>query len=177
MKLLFDLFPIILFFAAYKLGDIYTATLVAIAATIGQIAWLMLRGRKVEPMQWMSLIIIVVFGGMTLFFRDETFIKWKPTVLYGVFALALLLAKPLTGKHPLQALMGSQMQLPEAVWAKVTYAWVAFFVFMAVLNQFVAHYYSLDTWVNFKMFGSLGLTFVFVMAQALWLSRHIKDAG
>jgi intracellular septation protein len=177
MKLLFDLFPIILFFVAYKFGDIYTATGVAIAATVGQIAWLMLRGRKVEPMQWMSLILIVVFGGMTLLFRDETFIKWKPTVLYGVFAAGLLLAKPLTGKHPLQALMGAQMQLPDAIWARVTYAWVAFFIVMAALNLFVANNFSLDTWVNFKMFGSLGLTAVFVIGQALWLSRHMKDAS
>jgi len=144
MKLLFDLFPIILFFV-------------------------------VEPMQWASLGIIVVFGGMTLLFHDETFIKWKPTVLYGLFAAALLLTQPLTGKQPLKAMMGGQLDLPEPVWSRLTLAWVAFFVAMAALNLLVAYRFSLDAWVNFKLFGSLGLTFAFVLLQGLWLSRHLKE--
>lgn len=175
MKLLFDLFPILLFFLAYKFGDVYIATGVAIAATIAQIAWLKLRARKVEPMQWASLGIIVVFGGMTLLFRDETFIKWKPTVLYLLFAAALAVTGRLTGKQPLKAVMGSQLELPDAVWARLTQAWVGFFLAMAALNLFVAYRMSLDAWVNFKLFGSLGLTFLFVLAQGLWLGRHMKD--
>lgn len=177
MKLIFEFFPIILFFAAYKLGDIYTATVVAIGASLAQIAWLKYRGQRVEPMQWISLAIIVLFGGMTLLFRDETFIKWKPTVLYGLFAAGLLLTERLTGKHPLKAMMGAQMRLPDAIWARLTLAWIVFFVFMALLNLFVAYQFSLDTWVNFKMFGSLGLTFAFVILQALWIGRHVKDAS
>lgn len=175
MKLLFDLFPILLFFLAYKYGDVYLATGVAIAATIAQIAWLKLRSRKVEPMQWASLGIIVVFGGMTLLFRDETFIKWKPTVLYLLFAGALLFTGHFTGKQPLKAVMGTQLELPDAVWARLTQAWVVFFLVMAVINLFVAYRMSLDAWVNFKLFGSLGLTLIFVLAQGLWLSKHMKE--
>jgi intracellular septation protein len=177
MKLLFDLFPILLFFAAFKLADIYVATGVAIAATVVQIAWLKLRGRKVEPMQWASLAIIVVFGGMTLLFRDETFIKWKPTVLYGLFAGALLLAPRLTGRNPLRAMMGSQIALPEAIWTRLTLAWAGFFAAMGVLNLFVAYTFALEIWVDFKVFGTLALTLVFVVLQAMWIGRHVQDPG
>jgi len=175
MKLLFDLFPIILFFLAYKLGDIYWATGIAILATIGQILWLKLRAKTIETTHWLSLGVIVVFGGMTLLFRDETFIKWKPTVLYAAFALALLLTPVLTGKQPMKALMGSQLTLPESVWRQLNWMWLVFFVVMGLANLFVAYTFSLDTWVNFKLFGSLGLTVVFVILQGLWLSRHIKQ--
>jgi len=175
MKLLFDLFPIILFFLAYKLGDIYWATGIAILATLGQILWLKLRAKTIETTHWLSLGVIVVFGGMTLLFRDETFIKWKPTVLYAAFALALLLTPVLTGKQPMKALMGSQLTLPESVWRQLNWMWLVFFVVMGLANLFVAYTFSLDTWVNFKLFGSLGLTVVFVILQGLWLSRHIKQ--
>ena len=177
MKLLFDLLPIVLFFVAYKVWGIYAATGVAIAATVLQIGWLKARGKKVEPMQWASLGIIVVFGGMTLFFQDETFIKWKPTVLYGVFAVALLGAERLTGRNPLQAIMGAQVSLPAPIWQRLTYAWTIFFVGMAALNLFVAYSFPLDTWVDFKLFGTTGLTFAFVIAQAFWIGRHVQDAS
>jgi intracellular septation protein len=175
MKLLFDLFPILLFFAAFKLADIYVATGVAIAATVLQIAWLKLRGRAVEPMQWASLGIIVVFGGMTLLFHDETFIKWKPTVLYGLFAAALLLAPMLTGKNPLRAIMGTQLALPPRIWQRLTWAWAGFFAAMGALNLFVAYRFPLETWVDFKVFGTLGLTIAFVIVQALWISRYAEE--
>lgn len=175
MKLLFDLLPILLFFIAYKVWGIYVATGVAIAATVLQIGWLKARGKKVEPMQWASLGIIVVFGGMTLFFHDETFIKWKPTVLYVCFALALLGAQRFTGRNPLQAIMGAQVTLPAPVWQQLTYAWATFFVGMAALNLFVAYSFSLDTWVDFKLFGTTGLTLAFVVIQAFWIGRHTQD--
>lgn len=177
MKLLFDLLPILLFFVAYKIWGIYVATGVAIAATVLQIGWLKARGKKVEPMQWASLGIIVVFGGMTLFFQDETFIKWKPTVLYGVFAVALLGAERVTGRNPLQAIMGAQITLPSPIWQKLTFAWVTFFVGMAALNLFVAYSFPLDIWVDFKLFGTMGLTFAFVVAQSFWIGRHAQDAN
>jgi intracellular septation protein len=175
MKLLFDLFPILLFFSAFKLADIYVATGVAIAATVLQIAWLKLRGRAVEPMQWASLGIIVVFGGMTLLFHDETFIKWKPTVLYGLFAAAMLLAPRLTGKNPLRAIMGSQLALPPRIWQQLTWAWAGFFAAMGALNLFVAYRFPLETWVDFKVFGTLGLTVVFVIVQAVWIGRYAEE--
>jgi len=175
MKLLFDLFPIILFFAAYKLADIYVATGVAIATTIAQIVWLRGTRKPVENMQWASLAIIVVFGGMTLLLKDETFIKWKPTVLYGLFAATLLGARLMAGRNLIRSMMGKQMTLPDGVWDRLNLAWVLFFVFLGVLNLFVAYRFPTDTWVNFKLFGTLGLTLAFVVAQALYVGRHVQD--
>jgi len=174
MKFFFDLLPVILFFAAYKAVDVYVATWVAIAATIGQIAWLKARGRPIETMQWVSLVLIVVFGGMTLLFRDETFIKIKPTVLYALFAVSLLLAERVIGRNPLRAMMGAQFDVPDAIWQRLTWLWAGFFAVMSALNFYVANHFSLDFWVNFKLFGTLGMTFVFIVAQGLWLARHIK---
>jgi intracellular septation protein len=177
MKLLIDFFPIILFFAASKLWDIYVATGVAIMATIVQIAWLRLRHGKVEPMQWLSLGVIVLFGGATILAQDETFIKWKPTVLYWLMAGALLVGQVLFGKNLLKALMGSQMELPEPAWRVMNWSWIAFFALMGVLNLWVAYHFDTNTWVNFKLFGGLGLMAVFVVAQAVYLSRYVKADG
>ena len=175
MKLLFDLFPVLLFFIAFKLSDIYVATAVAIGASIVQIGWLKLRQKPIEPMQWASLIIIVVFGGMTLFLRDETFIKWKPTVLYGAFAVALGVARWMLGRNLIKAMMGSQIALPAEVWERINLAWMGFFVVMGVLNIYIAYNFSTDFWVNFKTFGTLGLTIVFVLLQALYMGRHVEQ--
>ncbi len=174
MKLLFDFFPIILFFIVFKIGGIYAATAVAIAATFAQIGWVWFRHRKVEPMLWLSLAVVVVFGGATLLFHNDTFIKWKPTVLYWLFAAILAGAQVLQGKNLMRSLMGKQMQLPDPIWTKVNWSWVAFFAFMGVLNIAVAYNFSTDLWVDFKLFGSLILTLVFVVGQSLLLSRHMK---
>ncbi|TXL67111.1 septation protein A [Zeimonas arvi] len=175
MKLLFDLFPIILFFVAYKLVDIYAATAVAIAASFAQIGWLKLRAKPIEPMQWTSLAIIAVFGGLTLLWHDETFIKWKPTVLYGLFALVLAGGRLFFGRDLIRAVMGKQLSLPDPVWARLNLAWMLFFAVMAVLNIAVAYSFSTDAWVNFKLFGTLGLTLVFVIAQGFYLSRFLEE--
>ena len=176
MKLLLDFFPILLFFAAFKLWGIYVATGVAIAATVAQIAWLKVSTGKVEPMQWLSLGIIVVFGGATILAHDETFIKWKPTVLYwlmgGVLAAGLLVFR----KNLLKSLMGAQLDLPEPAWRAMSWSWIAFFAVMGVLNLWVAFNFDTNTWVNFKLFGGLGLMALFVVAQALYLGRYVKDA-
>ncbi|HRO58008.1 MAG TPA: septation protein A [Burkholderiaceae bacterium] len=177
MKLLFDLFPIILFFVAYKLVDIYVATGVAIVASIVQIAWLRVSGKTIEPMQWASLGIIVVFGGMTLLFQDETFIKWKPTVLYGLFAGVLAGGKLFFGRDLIRAVMGKQLSLPDPIWQRLNLAWMFFFLVMAVLNIVVAYGFSTDTWVNFKLFGTLALTLAFVLAQGFYLGRFIQEEG
>ncbi|MBN9460912.1 MAG: septation protein A [Burkholderiales bacterium] len=175
MKLLFDLFPIILFFIAFKLADIYVATGVAIVASVVQIAWLKAMRRPIEGMQWASLGIIVVFGGMTLLFHDETFIKWKPTVLYGLFAAVLAASRALFGRNLIKSMMGKQLALPEPVWQRLNVAWALFFVAMAALNLLVAYRFSTDTWVNFKLFGTMGLTIVFVFAQAFYVGRHVQE--
>ncbi len=175
MKFLIDFFPILLFFVAFKVWGVYVATGVAIAATIAQIIYLRIKNGKVEPMQWISLGLIVVFGGATLISHNDTFIKWKPTVLYWVMAAALLGSQWLMGKNLIQKLMSAQVQLPQPVWDKLNYSWAIFFVLMGALNIWVAHQFDLDTWVTFKMFGGLGLMVVFVVAQAMYLSRHIQE--
>lgn len=175
MKFLFDLFPVILFFAAFKMADIYVATAVAIGATFVQIGLLALLRRKIEPMLWISLGIIVVFGGATLVLRDEAFIKWKPTVLYWLFGAALALAELLLRRNLIRSMLGAQVQLPEAVWRKLNWSWAAFFGFMGIANLLVAFNFSTDQWVNFKLFGATGLMLAFVIGQAMYLSRHMEE--
>ena len=175
MKLLIDFFPIILFFAAFKFAGIYVATGVAIAATVVQIIYLRLRNGKVEPMQWVSLGVIVVFGGATLLAHNETFIKWKPTVLYWLMGGTLLVGQLVFRRNFIKRLMGAQLELPDPIWRQLNWAWTGFFAAMGVLNLWVAYTFDTDTWVNFKMFGGIGLMLAFVVGQALFLGRHLKD--
>ena len=177
MKLLFDLFPVILFFAAFKLGDIYIATAVAIIATFAQIGWVWFKHRKVDTMLWVSLGIIAVMGGLTLLLHDETFIKWKPTILYWSFALALGTSKLLLKKNLIRTLLAEQLTLPENIWQRLNWSWFGFFLFMGFANLAVAFAFDLstDTWVNFKMFGGMGLMLVFALGQGLFLSKYIED--
>ena len=174
MKLLIDFFPIILFFAAFKLWGIYVATAVAIVATVAQILWLRRSRGKVEPMQWVSLAVIVLFGGATIALQNETFIKWKPTVLYWLMGGTLAAGQLFFRKNLLKTLMGSQLDLPEPAWRVTNWSWVAFFAVMGVLNLWVAYTFDTDTWVNFKLFGGMGLMIVFVIGQALYLGRYMK---
>lgn len=197
-KLLFDLFPVIVFFIAYKIGDanaeatralmagmglplmggagekpgIYLATLVAIIASFAQIGWVKLSGRKVEVMLWVSLGIIVLFGGATLWLHDESFIKWKPTVLYWIFA-SIIFGAAAFGRNVIKSLMGAQMELPAPAWSRLNASWGGFFAVMGVANLFVAFNFSTDAWVNFKLFGSLGLMLVFVIGQSVMLTKYL----
>lgn len=177
MKFLFDLFPVILFFIAFKFSGIYVATGVAIAATFAQIAWVWLRHRKVDAMLWISLVIICVFGGMTLLLHDETFIKCKPTVLYWSFAGALAGSQLFFGKNLIRSLLEPQMALPDKVWQQLNWSWTGFFVFMGVANLAVAFAFGLSTdlWVDFKLFGGIGLIFAFALVQAGLLAKHLKE--
>ena len=200
MKLLFDLFPVILFFVTFKfsgnnpesaadlvgtlLGSaavdvkqapILLATIVVIVATVAQIAWVHFRHGKVDKMLWVSLVLVVVFGGMTLIFQDETFIKWKPTILYWVFAASMAFASLVLKKNPVRAMLGEQLTLPDPVWGKVNLSWVGFFLFMGALNLFVAFNFPTDTWVNFKLFGGMGLLLLFVLGQGLMLSKYVEE--
>lgn len=178
MKFLFDLFPIILFFVAFKLGDIYTATIVAMIATIGQILWVYYRHRKIDAMQWISLVMIVVFGSLTIFLHDKTFIQLKPTALYWLFSGALFISAQFFRKNWIQVLMGKQVTLKEksahSVWHQLNMAWAAFFFVMGALNLYIAFEFSEETWVNFKLFGSTGLLLLFIIIQGVWLSKHME---
>ncbi len=175
MKFLFDLFPVILFFVAFKFYGIYVATAIAMGATVAQIAWVWLRHRKVDPMLWVSFGVIAVFGSATLLLQDETFIKWKPTVLYWLFAATLTVAQVVFRKNLIRAMMGKQMQLPAPAWTRLLWSWAGFFGFMGVANLYVAFNYPTDFWVNFKLFGGMGLMFAFVIVQAVFLSRHLEQ--
>lgn len=207
MKFLFDLFPVLLFFgvfswagknpekaqamadsylsvfvgnagAAADTAPILLATAVAIIATVAQIIYLKLMKRKVEPMLWISLIIIVIFGGATIYFASEEFIKWKPTVLYWLFGVALFISNLAMGKNLVRLMMEKQIRLPDFVWGRLNYAWVAFFMVMGVINLYVAFWggFATSTWVSFKLFGGMGLMFVFVVGQSIYLARYMRDA-
>lgn len=199
MRFLFDLLPVILFFAAYRwagsdaaaaaalLGDIglagigermapiLLATSVAIAATVAQVGWLLALRRRVDTMLWLSLALIVVMGGLTLWLQDPAFIMWKPTLLYWTFAITLAGSAWLLRRNLMQTLMGEQLQLPPAVWARLNLAWVAFFAVMGALNLYVARHFDEATWVSFKLYGGIGLMLLFVAAQGVWLSRHMPQ--
>jgi len=204
MKLLFDFLPILLFFATFKLAEgrkewaaqfatehfgflvsggnvgpneapVLLATVVVIVATLAQVGILLARGRKVDLMLWVSLGLIVVLGGLTIWFHSETFIKWKPSGLYWAMGLALWVSQVFFRKNLLQLFIGSQMQLPALIWQRLNVAWIAFFAFMGLLNMYVAFSFPTAVWVDFKVFGALGLTLVFTIAQGIYLSRHIKD--
>ena len=175
MKFLFDLFPVILFFVAYKFADIYIATGVAIGATFVQIGWVHFRHGKVDKMLWVSLGLITVFGGMTLLLHDPTFIKWKPTVLYWLFAVVLLGSALLFNKNLIRAMMEKQVTLPERVWSNLNLAWAGFFAGMGALNLYVAYNFSESDWVNFKLFGGMGLMLAFIVAQGLLLAKYVEE--
>lgn len=174
MKFLFDLFPVILFFITFKIHGIYAATAVAIVATFAQIGWVWFRYRKVDTMLWMSLVIIAIFGSATLILQDETFIKWKPSVLYWLFAIVLFLAHVLFKKNLIRTMMKEQIKLPEQIWGRLNTSWAAFFASMGAANLHVAYNYSTETWVNFKLFGFMGLMLAFVVLQGLLLAKYVE---
>jgi intracellular septation protein len=175
MKFLFDFFPILLFFVAYKFFDIYTATAVAIAASFIQVGWFWLQHRRVEKMLIITLVMVTVLGGATLIFQDETFIKWKPSVVNWLFGIAFL-GSQFIGKKPIiQRMMEASIEMPEKVWFHLNSAWSIFFIAMGFLNLYVAYNFDTDTWVNFKMFGMIGLTFLFIIGQGFFIGRYVKS--
>jgi len=205
MKLLFDLLPVILFFVTFKVAGSYPqqslalagstlgwmvgdgtvpanqapillATAVAIIASIVQVGSVLARGRRVDPMLWVSLGVIVVFGGATIWFHDETFIKWKPSILYWLFGASLLAGHLVWKKNLLHTLLGTQLEVPSPVWDRLLWAWIVFFALMGIANLAVAYSVPTDTWVNFKLFGLFGLTIVFTLGIGIYLSRHMKEA-
>jgi intracellular septation protein len=191
MRFLADYFPLLIFFVAFKWQGIWVATGAAIAASVVQIAWFHWRG-SVSPVHWLSLAIIVVFGGATLWLRDETFIKWKPTVLYLAFG-AVLAGGKLLWRRDLLAVVMKEIALPGRVWTRVTWSWVGFFAAMALANWYIAFHLAPvicsrqeltptdlracanDVWVNFKVWGGIGLFFAFALVQGLFLARHMTE--
>ena len=173
MKVLLDFLPLVLFFAAYKLWGIYAGTAALMAATVVQMAIVYALEKKLSLMHRATLVLILVFGTLTLVLQDERFIKWKPTVLYGALAVVLAVALWGYGKNFLKIMLGAQIPLPDAVWQRLTVAWVLYSVFMAVLNGVMAALFSTDAWANFKLWG-FAFPVVFVLGQGVYLMRHIE---
>jgi intracellular septation protein len=203
MKILFDFLPIALFFGMFKYAEghkdwaastatewlgfmvsggavgpaeapVLLATVVVIVATLAQIVWIKARGRKVDTMLWISLGLVTVLGSATIYFHSENFIKWKPTVLYWVMGGSLLLGQLLFNKNGIKSVMGAQMTLPDPVWRTVNFSWAGFFAVMGFVNLWVAFNFPTSTWVNFKLFGGMGLMLVFVLLQAVFLNKYIQ---
>lgn len=175
MKFLFDFFPILLFFLAYKVYDIYIATASAIAASFLQVGLYWWKYRRVETMHVVTLMLIVVFGGATLLLRDEIFIKWKPTIVNWLFGAVFLGSRFVGKKTVIQRMLGNSVNLPLTVWMHLNTMWTAFFISLGCLNLYVAYEFDTDTWVNFKLFGMMGLTILFVILQSLYMARYIKE--
>ena len=173
MKLLLDFFPILLFFVSYKLSDIYTATAVLMAATTVQMAVIYLRERSLQTMHKITLVLVLGFGALTLGLHDERFIKWKPTVLYSAMSLGLAFATWGLKKSPIKGLLGSQLELPDAVWARLNVAWVFYCAFMALANAYVAQNFSTEEWVNFKLWGYV-FPVTFILGQGIYIARHMQ---
>lgn len=174
MRILLDFFPIALFVATYKLHDIYVGTAVLMAATLVQTGVMYAIDRKLATMQKVTVVLVLLFGTLTLVLQDERFIKWKPTVLYIGMALVLALALWVWKKNLLHMLLGSQLTLPTAVWDRLNTVWVAYFVFMGAINGYVAAYFSTDEWVNFKLWGYV-FPLIFIVGQGLYIARHLKS--
>lgn len=182
MKLVFDLFPLILFFIAYRAFDIFVATGVAMAAVVAQVAWLRIRARKIEVMHIVNLVVIMVFGGATIYTENEVFIRWKPTILYWCFSAILFVSQFVSSKPAIQRVMGSQMDLPAHAWKKMNLSFAVFTLVMGALNLYVAFFYGADLdpdvqrdrWVDFKVFGTMILTFLFVIGLMLSLSKYLN---
>lgn len=203
MKLLVDFLPIILFFAAYQFGNshqeataalltqqlgfmvtggvvaakqagVFLATLVVMAASVVQISYMKLRGLKIDKMLWVSAVLAVGLGLLTLWFNSETFIQWKPTLLYWVMGFSMIGASLFAGKNAIRAVMSEQIALPEAVWQRLNMMWAAFLILMGTANILVAKNFSTDIWVNFKTFGIIGAMLLFVVVQGLYISRHVQ---
>lgn len=175
MKLLFDFFPVILFFIAFKLYGIYVATAVAIVASVLQVAYVYIKNRRIEKMHLVTLGLIVILGGATLIFHDETFIKWKPSIVNWGFALVFFGSHFIGEKPIIRRIMDQAIHLPDVVWSRLSIMWIVFFIFSGVANIYVAYQYDTDTWVNFKLFGLMGLTLAFILVQGLYISRYIQD--
>lgn len=175
MKFLFDFFPIVLFFIVFKLFDIYTATAVAMVASISQVLIYRIKFQRYEKMHVISLAIIMLLGGATLFFHNPWFIKWKPTGIYWLSALVFLGSSFIGSKPLIQKMMEVNVTLTTKVWHRLNAAWSLFFIIMGALNLYVAYYYDTNTWVNFKLFGGVGFTFFFVLIQAFYLTKHMEE--
>lgn len=175
MKLLFDFLPILLFFIAYKISGIYVATAVAIIVSCVQVGFCWYKFRRIEHLLLITLLLIVVLGGATLFLHNTLFFQWKPTIVNWLFAITFLGSQFIGHKPVIQRMLEKNVNLPTSIWRRLNISWALFFLIMGIANLYVVYHYDQDTWVNFKLFGMLGLTVLFVLVQAIYLARHIEE--
>lgn len=181
MQLLLDFFPILAFFAAYQLAGVFVATGVIIVAVLAVTAYQWYRHRKLNPMTLVTAAVVLIFGSLTLVLHDEMFIKWKVTVVYWLLATVLFVGQFVGGQSLIRRMLGSTVQLPDAVWTQLNLVYVGFFIFLGALNLYVVYHFSTDIWVKFKFIGLTALLLVFAVAQSLWLAPKMiepdKPAG
>ncbi|MEW6991728.1 septation protein A [Colwelliaceae bacterium 6441] len=175
MHAIFEYLPLVIFFIFYKFGDLYWATGSLIVTSALQIIYYVIKKQPIPKRNWIFFGLIAVFGGLTIFFHDDTFIKWKVTVINGLFAMALLISNRFFNKNLIKELMGESLSLPENIWSKLNVAWAIFFLSCAILNIYIAYNFSQETWVNFKVFGLMGLTFIFAISTILVLYKHLPQ--
>jgi intracellular septation protein len=174
MKLLFDFFPVLVFFLAYKLSGLFVATGLTMLASVVQVSIFWLKYRRFEKMHMVTLVMVLLLGAATLWFRDPLFIKWKPTAIYWLFAVLFLGSHFFGKKNILQHMMGSKIELSSHAWRRLSFMWVAFFFILGIVNVFVLYQFSTDVWVNFKLFGTFALMFIFVLFQAFYITKHLE---
>lgn len=175
MKILFDYFPIICFFVGYKLWGIYIATAITMGASLLQNGLYWLKNKRFEKMHVITLVSVLVLGGFTLIFHKAIYIKWKPSIIYFAFAIALIISQYFSKKNLLHRLLGDKVKLSKKIWEHLTIMWALFFIFLGLLNIYVLYHFSTNAWVNFKLFGTLGLTLIFTILQAVYMSKHIEE--
>lgn len=176
MKFLTDFFPLVVFFTVYQISkDLITATGALIAATLVQVAYIWIRHRKVEKMHLITLAFVVILGGATVLLQDATFIKWKPTVVNWILALVFIGSEFIGDKNIIRRMLEANIELPQNIWRNLNIAWAGFFILSGILNLYVAFNYDQETWVNFKVFGLLGLTIIFVIIQGFYMSRYLSE--
>ncbi|VAW95251.1 Intracellular septation protein IspA [hydrothermal vent metagenome] len=180
MKLLFDFFPIVLFFIVFKTNPDETqgminATAVLILATIVQVAANWIKNRTINKMHVITLVLVLIFGGATIYFQDKMFLIWKVTILYWLFAVVFIASQYIGKSSIIKKTMSHAISLPDNIWLQLNFAWAGFFVFVGVVNLYIAYNYDFGIWVNFKLFGVFGLMFAFIIIQALYISKYVKE--
>jgi len=176
MHAIFEYLPLVIFFVFYKFGDIYWATGSLIVTSALQILYYLIRRQSVPKRNWIFFGLIAVFGGLTIFFHDDAFLKWKVTIINSLFGITLLISEQFFNKNWIKEMLGEGLTLPEKIWKKLNFAWAIFFLSCGALNIYIAYNFSLETWVNFKVFGLMGLTFTFAIVSIFSLYRYLpKD--
>ncbi|AZP33428.1 septation protein A [Cronobacter sakazakii] len=175
MKQLLDFLPLIVFFVVYKLHDIFWATAALIVATALAVIYSWYKYRKVEKMTLVTFVLVAVFGGLTIYFHNAEFIKWKVTIIYALFAGALLIGQWVMKKPLIQSMLGKEITLPTRAWSRLNIAWALFFIFCGLLNIYVAFWLPEAVWMNFKVFGIPGLTLVFTLLSGVYIYRHMPQ--